>query len=138
MNWEDLPIDIQCEILRYLYIDAERKKTCHLRLVNHQFDSEIKQILTWYYDSIDDLIKYETMKKTKEFIILNTLDWIHLQTNKIKCTIWAMNYASKNNYLEVVKWLHENRTEGCTINALLFARSKCHSKIIEYLNKILS
>ncbi len=27
-------------------------------------------------------------------------------------------WASENGYLEVVKWLHKNRTEGCTRKAM--------------------
>lgn len=29
-----------------------------------------------------------------------------------------MDEAAKNGYLEVVKWLHEHRTEGCTGGAM--------------------
>ena len=36
----------------------------------------------------------------------------------------AMNLAAKNGYLQVVKWLHRNRSEGCTSNAIDFAAEK--------------
>lgn len=29
-----------------------------------------------------------------------------------------MDEAAKNDHLEIVKWLHENRTEGCTTKAM--------------------
>ena len=29
-----------------------------------------------------------------------------------------MNYAARYGHLDVVKWLHENRREGCTENAM--------------------
>lgn len=32
-----------------------------------------------------------------------------------------MDAAAQNGDLEVVKWLHENRDEGCTGDALFFA-----------------
>ena len=28
-----------------------------------------------------------------------------------------MDYAARNGYLKIIKWLHENRNEGCTKNA---------------------
>lgn len=32
-----------------------------------------------------------------------------------------MDVSSMNGHLEVVKWLHANRTEGCTTNAMDWA-----------------
>jgi hypothetical protein len=35
----------------------------------------------------------------------------------------VMDQAAKNGHLEVIKWLHMNRTEGCTGQAILQAAS---------------
>jgi hypothetical protein len=37
---------------------------------------------------------------------------------KLSFTTDAMDMASRTGYLETVKWLHENRTEGCTQDAM--------------------
>jgi peroxiredoxin len=37
------------------------------------------------------------------------------------CTTNAINWAVKNGHLEVVKFLHKNRTEGCTADAMNYA-----------------
>ena len=34
------------------------------------------------------------------------------------CTRYAMSRAAENGHLEIVKWLHENRTEGCSEDAM--------------------
>jgi hypothetical protein len=37
-----------------------------------------------------------------------------------------MNSAAENGHLEVVQWLHENRSEGCTEDAMDFAARNGH------------
>ena len=46
-----------------------------------------------------------------------------------------MNYAARNGHLEIVKWLHENRKEGCTKDAMNMAAEKGHLKVIKWLHK---
>lgn len=41
----------------------------------------------------------------------------------LRCSTNAMDYAAMYGHLEIVKWLHENRTEGCTTNAMDSART---------------
>ncbi len=44
---------------------------------------------------------------------LDVVKWLH--TNRIEgCSTDAMDWAAQNGHLDVVKWLHENRTEGCS------------------------
>ncbi|OQS01802.1 ankyrin repeat [Thraustotheca clavata] len=42
------------------------------------------------------------------------------------CTTKAMDYASGGGHLDVVKFLHENRTEGCSTLALSYALDNHH------------
>ena len=44
---------------------------------------------------------------------LEIVKWLHVNRTE-GCTKNAMDLAAENGHLEVVKWLHENRTEGCT------------------------
>jgi hypothetical protein len=37
--------------------------------------------------------------------------------------------------LEVVKWLHENRTEGCTPYAMHFAAREGHLEVVKWLHQ---
>ena len=47
---------------------------------------------------------------------LETVKWLH-ENRKEGCTKWAMNWAARYDHLDVVIWLHENRHEGCTTKA---------------------
>ncbi|KAJ3327262.1 hypothetical protein HDU76_012123 [Blyttiomyces sp. JEL0837] len=47
---------------------------------------------------------------------LEIAKYLH-RNRKEGCTINAMDWAAGNSYYEVVKFLHENRTEGCTTKA---------------------
>jgi len=46
------------------------------------------------------------------------LGYLHIIKNpfpeELEYTTDAINWAAENGQLKVVKWLHENRTEGCT------------------------
>lgn len=42
---------------------------------------------------------------------LNIVKWLH-ENRTEGCTVFAMNHAACCGYLDIVKWLHENRTEG--------------------------
>jgi hypothetical protein len=48
-----------------------------------------------------------------------------------------MDYAASNGYLEVVKWLHENRKEGCTAKAFEDATKNGHLEVVAFLEMIL-
>ncbi len=47
---------------------------------------------------------------------------IQLQ-NQLVFSNKAMDFASDNGHLDVVKWLHYNRTEGCTRKAMDYAEN---------------
>jgi hypothetical protein len=42
-----------------------------------------------------------------------------------------MDYAARNGHVDVVKWLHENRTEGCTTNAMDDASYNGHVDVVK-------
>ena len=46
----------------------------------------------------------------------------------------AMDWASENGHLEVVKWLHSNRTEGCTSYAMKWASKNGHLHVVQWLH----
>ena len=60
---------------------------------------------------------------------LEVIKWLH--SNRLEgCTTDAMDEAASRGNLEVVKWLHFNRTEGCTTMAM----DKAICRIDEYRN----
>ena len=44
---------------------------------------------------------------------LEVVKWLH-ENRTEGCSKCAMDWAAKNGHLDVVKFLHENRTEGCS------------------------
>lgn len=51
------------------------------------------------------------------------------------CTPLAMNWASSNNHLEVIKWLHFIiRIQGCTTEVMDGAIRNGHLKVVEFLH----
>jgi hypothetical protein len=42
-------------------------------------------------------------------------------SNNLSFSKYTMACAARNGHLEIIKWLHQNRTEGCTTDAIDFA-----------------
>ncbi len=43
-----------------------------------------------------------------------------------------MDFAAHNGHLEVLTWLHENRNEGCTTNAMNWAAEHGHLEVVKW------
>ena len=54
-------------------------------------------------------------------------------SRSILCTSNAIDLASENGHFDVVKWLHDFRTEGCTSKAIYNAAEKGHLEILKFL-----
>ena len=65
---------------------------------------------------------------------LDVVKFLHKNRTK-GCTTYAMNLASKYGHLEVVKFLHENRTEGCTTDAMIWASCNGHLEVVKWLHE---
>jgi hypothetical protein len=65
---------------------------------------------------------------------LHIIKWLH-ENRKEGCTAFAMNDAAENGYLHIVQWLHENRNEGCTEWAMNDAAKNGHLNIVHYLHE---
>lgn len=53
--------------------------------------------------------------------------------NLVLCTTDAMDWAAGNGHLDVVHWLHENRSEGSTTAALDMAAERGHLPTVFWL-----
>jgi len=60
----------------------------------------------------------------------------YLHTSRSEgCTVYAMDWAAHLGYFDIVKFLHEHRTEGCTTNAMDWAARSGHLDIVKYLHQ---
>ena len=65
---------------------------------------------------------------------LDVVKWLH-DNRKEGCTTRAMNKAAKNGHVEIVKYLHENRTEGCTTDAMTWAAMNGRLNVVKWLKE---
>ena len=63
---------------------------------------------------------------------LEVVKWLHFNRSE-GCSTNAIDLAAQNGHLGVVKWLHSNRSEGCSAYALLTAAQAGHKNIVKYL-----
>jgi hypothetical protein len=64
---------------------------------------------------------------------LEVIKWLHKNRSE-GCNPYAMNSAADSGHLEVIKWLHTNRSEGCTTLAMDWAAKNGHLDITNWLN----
>ncbi|KAF4028311.1 Ankyrin repeats (3 copies) [Phytophthora infestans] len=65
---------------------------------------------------------------------LSILQWLHVNRSE-GCTTEAMDNAAAVGNLEIVKWLHLNRGEGCTKQAMNDAAANGHLAVVEWLHE---
>lgn len=65
---------------------------------------------------------------------LEIVEWLHNNRSE-NCSTDAMDNAATSGNLEIVEWLHYNRTEGCSSKAIEDAASNGHFKVVEFLHK---
>ena len=65
---------------------------------------------------------------------MEIVKWLHENRTESRTTD-AMNYAAENGLLNVVKWLHKNRTEGCTTYAMNDAARCGHLDMVKWLHE---
>ncbi|CAK4745422.1 unnamed protein product, partial [Aphanomyces euteiches] len=53
---------------------------------------------------------------------------------KYVCTTRAMDRAARSGHLEMIHWLHANRSEGCTVYAMDIAASRGDLRMLEWLH----
>jgi ankyrin repeat protein len=52
------------------------------------------------------------MNATARYGRLEVVKFLH-ENRSEGCTVTAIDFAAKNGHLDIVKFVHENRTEGC-------------------------
>ncbi len=60
---------------------------------------------------------------------------IQMHNDGVQFTTQIMDDAAIHGRLDVVKWLHENRTEGCTKVAMSMATINGHLDVIKWLHE---
>ncbi|EFA84884.1 hypothetical protein PPL_01877 [Heterostelium album PN500] len=91
----------------------------HLEIVDFLFNNRTEGCSDNLFDSVCFHGKLDVLK--------------YLHAKRMNCTVSAMNYAAMSNQLEIVKFLQENRSEGCNSVALEHAAGSGFLDMIESL-----
>ncbi|ETI33260.1 hypothetical protein F441_19917 [Phytophthora nicotianae CJ01A1] len=59
---------------------------------------------------------------------LQVVKWLH-ENRGDGCTTQAMDCAAANGHLDTIQWLHSNRTEGCSKDAPIWAAEVGHFEV---------
>ena len=62
---------------------------------------------------------------------LEVVKYLHLNRSE-GCSTYAMDWAANEGHLEIVKYLHLNRSEGCNF-ALRVSSEKGYFEVVKYL-----
>ncbi|ETL92756.1 hypothetical protein F442_09239 [Phytophthora nicotianae P10297] len=65
---------------------------------------------------------------------LDVVQWLHANRSE-GCTTAAMDLAATNGHLDTVEWLHAHRSERCTVEAMDGAASGGHLDVVKWLHK---
>ena len=63
---------------------------------------------------------------------LSVVEWLHANRPE-GCSIEAMDRAAGQGHLSIVEWLHANRSEGCSTEAIDSAAESGHLSMVEWL-----
>ena len=123
------------EVIKWLY------KNCkEFRGHNHVFLAAKNghlEVIKWFHENYDNLRNNEniTCEVKDGEICIPLMLWM-MVTYDFGGIVWSasnMDVAAENGQLEVVKWLHENRTEGCTEKAMGWAAYNGHLEVVKWL-----
>jgi hypothetical protein len=84
-----------------------------------------------YFDFIGCKFDTWAMDRAARYNHLEVVKWLHENRHE-GCTMLAMDRAAENGHLELVKWLHTNRKEGCSVYAVNEAACNGHLDVVKW------
>ncbi|KAE8984871.1 hypothetical protein PR003_g20166 [Phytophthora rubi] len=84
-------------------------------------------------DAVDD-ISTAAMDRTASKGFYDSVKWLHKNRSE-GCTTAAMDGAATNGHLDVVMWLHKYRSEGCSTKAMDGAATNGRIDVVEWLHE---
>ena len=86
--------------------------------------------LVIYLSEIGASCSTEAMDNAAESGYLEVIQFLHFNRSE-GCSTGAMNQAAQFGQLETIIWMHLNRTEGCTTNAMDQAAANGHLEVLK-------
>jgi len=100
-------------------------------IINHR--DVWRKIKKWMYPG-KKVSNYYSYKDGNIAASYGYLELIKERHEYLKFGIDAMDYAARNGHLDVIKWLHINRSEGCTKYAMAMAAEHGHLDVLKWLH----
>lgn len=121
------------EVLRYLFTKFRPfiRRDNMRLLVAESIANDHIDILRYLITQGAVLTHYD-MDLAAEYGFLDILMYLH-DVSSAGCTYAAMDYAAGLGRLDIVRFLHENRTEGCSQHAIKVAAASGHVPVVRYL-----
>ncbi|KAL3666140.1 hypothetical protein V7S43_008929 [Phytophthora oleae] len=110
------------------------------KIAEHAATKGLLHVITWVGECYPDRTAWRTgenvplMDIAAEYNHLSILQWLHANRTE-GCTTDAIDRAAAVGNLEIVRWLHLFREEGCTKQAMNDAAAYGHLAVIEYLHE---
>ena len=112
----------------------------------YKIKDDFKLSVVYYCKNVKEITKEsKSWYKHIRFYKKNKMDWAsynnyldvikYLHSTKKECTMYTMSWASQNGHLEVVKYLH-SIGNNCTLRAIHWADAKGHQEVVKYLKSI--
>ena len=119
----------------------EGEEAFFLVLFNDDIWTNIKNWIRHYYGrkKTSNFYNYSNGDIAAErgyFDLIKVRHQLHLEGkyNNLQFTTAAMDSTAGEGHLDIVQWLHHNRTEGCTIAAMDNAAGEGHLDIVQWLH----
>ncbi|EFA77136.1 hypothetical protein PPL_09891 [Heterostelium album PN500] len=78
-------------------------------------------VIKWLEENTEERCNYHSLEVAVMFGYLDIIEYLHERNgskNRYYFSSSTMDLAIKSGDLKIVKWFHENRTDGCSIEAL--------------------
>lgn len=128
----------QLRIVRYLLENFDTLDTS--RLMNLAAESGSLSLVKYLYEcytrKVNSRVEHfapEVLNNAVRSGNVEVVEFLHENCASLQCLTSAMDAAAARNHLEVVKFLHFNRTEGCAIEALRMVVSNNRPEVVKFL-----
>ncbi|TMW61218.1 hypothetical protein Poli38472_013681 [Pythium oligandrum] len=127
------------DILKWLSEQEENDEWFEDRwLLDAAFKSFDIDVVRWvhevYSGVLDSVVRWKALDEIAGHGALELLQWALTTFPDAQLTTNAMDGAAANGHLEMVKYLHSGRKEGCTTAAMNEAAGNGHLSVVEFLH----
>ncbi|EFA78018.1 hypothetical protein PPL_08663 [Heterostelium album PN500] len=117
----------------------QRESLEKLKLNTNLFELASKnlEMVKWFCNNLHQQQQQDTFTIKLDSAAKHSLSivkWLNENTTPA-CTVNAMDLAASNGLLDVVEYLHQVRTEGCTVKAMNYAASNGFLPVVRFLHE---